>query len=264
MQTTVEVAVTHKPGVRESRIDPTKNSEENLSYYEALAALYEADPSSTLLKLRSFAVYAPRQVVTDFLVRYELFKMVLDVPGSIFEFGVFNGQGLMSFAHFSAVMEPAHITRQIVGFDTFGGFTGVDEIDGKSRSDLVREGEYSLDSYERLKQAIRLFDRNRFIGHVGKVELVKGDVVQTLEPYLEENPHSLAALLYLDMDIHAPTKYVLERMLMRVPKGGVVAFDELNMKDFPGETVALMETMKLNQTPLRRLPFCSRIAYFVV
>jgi hypothetical protein len=253
-----------KSGVHESRIDPTKNTEQNLKYYEELAALYESDPSSTLLKLRSFAVYTPRQVVTDFLVRYELFKMVLDMPGSIFEFGVFNGQGLMSFAHFSSIMEPAHINRQIVGFDTFDGFAGLDEMDRKSRSDLVREGGYSIDSYDRLQKAASIFDRNRFIGHVEKVRLVKGNVIQTLGPYLEENPHSIVALLYLDMDIHAPTKFVLEKLLPRVPKGGIVAFDELNMQEFPGETIALMETMKLNQTPLRRFPFCSRIAYFQV
>lgn len=256
--------MSNQPGIAESKIDPTKNSQQNMNYYDDLASLYESDPSATLLKLRSFAVYTPRQVVTDFLVRYELFKMVLNVPGSIFEFGVFNGQGLMSFAHFSSILEPAHITRQVIGFDTFGGFAGVNEKDAKSRSTFMREGDYSVDSYERLQQAIHLFDNNRFIGHLEKVKLVKGDVTQTLDTYLEENPHTIAALLYLDMDIYAPTRHVLEKMLARVPKGGIVAFDELNMKDFPGETLALLDSLNLNQTPLQRLPFCSRIAYFQV
>jgi hypothetical protein len=256
--------MTNNTGIEESKIDATKNSQQNINYYEALSHLYESDPSSTLLKLRSFAVYTPRQVVTDFLVRYELFKMIHNIPGSILEFGVFNGQGLMSFAHFSSIMEPAHITRQIVGFDTFGGFAGVHEKDAKSRSAFMQEGDYSVDSYERLQQAVQLFDANRFIGHLEKVKLVKGDVLHTLDEYLEENPHTIAALLYLDMDIYTPTRHVLEKMLARVPKGGIVAFDELNMKDFPGETSALLDSMNLNQVALQRLPFCSRIAYFQV
>jgi hypothetical protein len=140
----------------------------------------------------------------------------------------------------------------------------VNEKDAKSRSAFMREGDYSVDSYERLQQAIQLFDTNRFIGHLEKVKLVKGDVTQTLDTYLEENPHTIASLLYLDMDIYAPTRHVLEKMLARVPKGGIVAFDELNMKDFPGETVALLDSLNLNQTPLQRLPFCSRITYFQV
>jgi Macrocin-O-methyltransferase (TylF) len=254
---------THK-GIAENKIDPSKNSGQNLSYYEALSEFYEKDNSTTLAKLRSFSVYTPRQVITDFLVRYELFKMVIDIPGSLFEFGVFNGQGLMSLAHFSAIMESSHITRQIVGFDTFGGFSGVEEKDATSRSSFMRDGDYAIDSFARLSEAIGLFDQNRFIGHLPKVQLVKGDVVQTLDGYLEENPHTIAALLYLDMDIYAPTKHVLERMISRVPKGGIVAFDELNMKDFPGETIAALETLNINKTALRRLPFCSRICYFVV
>jgi Macrocin-O-methyltransferase (TylF) len=247
-----------------SKIDPKKNSEQNIDYYESLSSLYESDPKSTLLKLRSFAVYAPRQVVTDFLVRYELFKMILDIPGSILEFGVFNGQGLFSFAHFSTIMEPSHITRRIVGFDTFGGFSGVGKEDASSRSQFMRDGDYAVDSYDSLSKAIDLFDQNRFIGHVPKVELVKGDVTLSLDEYLDQNPHTIAAMLYLDMDIYTPTKHVLERMIRRVPKGGIVAFDELNMKDFPGETIALLESLNLNSVPLRRFPFCSRIAYFIV
>ena len=251
-------------GILASKIDPTKNSEQNIDYYESLCSLYESDPKTTLLKLRSFAVFAPRQVVTDFLVRYELFKMVLEIPGSILEFGVFNGQGLMSFAHFSAIMEPSHVARQIVGFDTFGGFSGVGKEDASSRSQFMRDGDYAVDSYEILSRAIALFDQNRFIGHLPKVQLVRGDVTRTLDEYLDQNPHTIAAILYLDMDIYAPTKHVLERLIRRVPKGGIVAFDELNMKDFPGESVALLESLNLNVVSLRRFPFCSRISYFRV
>lgn len=122
--------------ISENKLDAKKNSPANLSYYDELVRFFEGDDSSTLLKLRSFGLYAPRQVITDFLVRYELFKLVLDIPGSILELGVFNGQGLLTYAHASAILEPNNITRKIFGFDTFEGFTGLVDSDRKSSSDF--------------------------------------------------------------------------------------------------------------------------------
>ena len=250
--------------ISENKLDAKKNSPANLSYYDELVRFFEGDDSSTLLKLRSFGLYAPRQVITDFLVRYELFKLVLDIPGSILELGVFNGQGLLTYAHASAILEPNNITRKIFGFDTFEGFTGLVDSDRKSSSDLVSEGGYAIDSFARLSHAIRLFDANRFIGHLPKIELVRGDVVASLPEFLDANPQVVPALVHLDMDVYAPTKVALEQLVPRMPKGGVVVFDELKMSDFPGETAALRDTLKMNEVPLRRFPFCSRISYFVV
>jgi hypothetical protein len=246
----------------ESKIDRTKNSASNLAYYEDLVAAFEGDATSTLLKLRSFALYTPRQVITDYLVRYELFKLVADIPGSIFEFGVFNGQGLLSWAMFSTITEPNAITRKVYGFDTFAGFTELEESDKKSRSSFMAEGDYAIGSQKRVEKAIELFDRNRFIGHVPKVELVPGDVTETLPRFLEENPHAIASLIYLDVDIYRPTKVALELMLDRMPRGAIVAFDELNLKDAPGETAALLDTLDINTVALKKIPFCSRISYF--
>jgi len=45
------------------------------------------------------------------------------------------------------------------------------------------------------------------MGHIPKVELVKGDVVETVGQYLEQNPQLVISLLYLDL--YKPTKQVL-------------------------------------------------------
>lgn len=247
----------------EAALSVSRNSKANLEYYDDLIKFYEEDSYNTLLKLRSFAVYTPRQVISDFLARYFLFEKILDLPGSVVECGVFNGQGLMSFAHFSAIFEPNHLTRKIIGFDTFEGFKSVSEKDASSENPMVVEGGMSVDSFTRLQKAINLFDSNRFLGHVGKIELVKGDILKTLDAYLVSNPQTIVALLYLDVDIYEPTRHALNRLLQRVPKGGIVAFDELNLKDFPGETMALMDEVGIESVALRRVPFCSRISYFV-
>jgi len=252
----------NKKALAANMLDENKNTLNNFGYYTEIVKFFEEDSIDTLMKLRSFSVYTPRQVISDFLVKYELFKMVIDIPGSIFEFGVFNGQGLFSFAQCSAIMEPNNLNRKIFGFDTFEGFQGIGEKDSKGSSPFLNEGGFSVDSFARLNKASELFDKNRFIGHVNKIQLIKGDVLNTLDAFLEENPHVIVSLLYLDMDIYKPTKFALERLFERVPKGGIVAFDEINLKDYPGETLALLETLKLGDIELKKLPFCSRISYF--
>ena len=240
-----------------------RNSSENAAFYEGLSDFFQNDDASALLKLRSFALYSPRQTISDFLVRYELFKMIADVPGAIMEFGVYNGQGLMSWTHFSSIFEPYHVCREIFGFDTFDGFRAVTDKDGAAHGDIVKDGGYRVDSIDRIKAAIALADRNRPIGHVEKVFLVEGNVIETLQPFLDANTHVVPALVYLDMDIYEPTKHVLDVLLKRLPKGGLVVFDEFAHRGFPGETQALMDTLNVNDIALKRLPFCSRIAYFV-
>lgn len=253
-----------KGSLKETMLLTKRNSPQNLEYYEKLEKFFDEDPSSILMKLRSFGLYAPRQVVSDFLVRYELFRQILDIPGSIVECGVFNGQGLLSFGLFSSILEPNNLNRLVYGMDTFEGFPAVSEEDKKGASDRMKKGGYAaLGSFERLQEAIRLFDQNRFLGHVPKIHLIKGDVTKILDGFLKDNPHLVISLLYLDLDLYKPTKAVLSKLLPRVIKGGVVAFDELNVRDYPGETLALMDTIGLNNCELKRVPFCSRISYFV-
>jgi hypothetical protein len=116
---------------------------------------------------------------------------------------------------------------------------------------------------EEIEYLIALHDRNRPLGHIPKVELVAGDACETIPRYVVEHPHLLVSLLYLDFDLYEPTKVALEQLYPRVVKGGIVAFDELNSPEFPGETIALLEVLDLAQAELRRLPFDPYISYFV-
>ena len=99
----------------------------------------------------------------------------------------------------------------------------------------------------------------------GKIELVKGDVIQRIAKYLEENQHPIIALLFMDFDLHDPTRIALETLLPRIPKGGIIAFDELNNPGWPGETLALIEEFTtLNRLELRKFHFDSNIAYMKI
>ena len=94
--------------------------------------------------------------------------------------------------------------------------------------------------------------------------MVKGDFEVTAPQYLKDHPHLVISLLYLDFDIYRPTKVALEHFLPRVPKGGIVAFDELNEEAFPGETTAVLEAFDLNKLRVRRFDFEPRMSYAII
>lgn len=130
----------HEAELDEIGLMRKRNVAENVEYYKNAVEFFKSDAVGDLTKLRSFSVYTPRQVISDFLARYELFKQIRDVQGSVVEFGVFAGQGLMSFAHFSAILEPNNLNREIIGFDTFTGFPDIQEQDSKGDPDILKPG----------------------------------------------------------------------------------------------------------------------------
>lgn len=68
----------------------------------------------------------------------------------------------------------------------------------------------------------------------------------------------------MDVDLFEPTRAALQTFLPRMPKGAVLAFDELDNPIWPGETLAAMESVGLNKLLLRRFDFDPYIAYAVI
>ena len=127
-----------------------------------------------------------------------------------------------------------------------------------------REGDLGADSYEELRRLITTYDNNRFLGHVEKVQLVRGDATVTIPTFLASNPHLVISLLFLDFDLYEPTRVALEHFVPRMPRGAVIAFDELDNPIWPGETLALAETLGVNRLQLQRFDWDPYIAYAVV
>jgi hypothetical protein len=247
------------------RIRDTKTTTAaEVSYYDQLEEYARTSPGSMVEKFQNFTKFTPRQYTTRFLTRYEMFKRVLPIQGNIIECGVFLGGGLMSFAQFSAIFEPVNHQRRIIGFDTFAGFPSLHAKDLPSNCEHAQVGALASNAYDDLSEAIKVFDRNRFINHIPKVELVKGDATKTIPAYMEANKHMVVSLLYLDFDIYEPTKVALEAFLPRMPKGSILAFDELNSDAWPGETLAVLETVGLSKLRIERFPFDSLLSYAVI
>ena len=242
-----------------------KHSATEATIPEALAHAFESSRIPLPQRLANFPSFIRRQDLSRFLAKYELFQMALPVNGSVVECGVFAGGGLMAWYHFSSILEPFNHSRRLIGFDTFSGFPSIAAEDQKGSSQHLQTGAFLINDsiQQEIEATAAIHDRNRPVGHIPKVQLVAGDATKTIPAFVEENKHLLISLLYLDFDLYAPTKSALESLLPRVVAGGVVAFDELNCADFPGETTALMETVGLERVHLRRFPLDPHISYFI-
>ena len=181
-----------------------------------------------------------------------LYQQIVGVPGVICEFGVQWGATLAQLINLRSIYEPFNLSRTIHGFDTFEGFKGVDPKDGG----FSKDGDYSsMQGYEQtLDQILTLHESFAPLAQVKKFQLIKGDASESIDAWLENNPHAIVSMAIFDMDIYKPTRDVLSKIVPRLTKGSLLVFDELNCSFFPGETRALDEVIGLNNLALRRSP----------
>jgi hypothetical protein len=215
-------------------------------------------------KLENLGLFLNSKNLSRILFINHIYQKIVDVQGQVFEFGTRWGQNVSLFTSLRGIYEPFNRHRKIVAFDTFEGFPDIHKNDGKSN--LMKPGQLSLtqdyDLY--LEKVLSAQENDNPLSHIKKFEICKGDATKTVKEYIDRNPHSIISLVYFDFDLYKPTKECLDLILPRLTKGSVVGFDELNDPDSPGETLALMESIGLNNIRLKRYPYTSRVSYFVV
>jgi len=214
-------------------------------------------------KFLNFGKYVRRHELVRFLVQYELFKKVLKVKGCVVECGVYEGAGVMTWAKLSAALEPYAFLRKVYGFDTFDGFPSVSDADLAGPTPVADVGRLRVgyDVVADLQERIKEFDSTRYLSHIEKIQLIKGDAVKTIPEFVAANPQLIVSLLYIDFDLYEPTAAALKHFLPRMGKGSIIAFDEANDAKWPGETRALLECLDLKQHRLECFPFEPHISW---
>lgn len=212
--------------------------------------------------LDNLGLYLTRQTISRINFMQQLYAMILPVHGVIMEFGVRWGQNMALMSNLRGIHEPYNYNRKIIGFDTFEGFPSVSPEDGRR----PKAGDYGVaDNWvKELEDILQLHTLNAPISHKIKHELVPGDATITVPAYLETHPETIIALAYFDFDLYTPTRDCLKAILPHLTKGSVLAFDELNMPEFPGETVAVKEVLGLSRYAIRRDPSNPLATWMVV
>lgn len=176
-------------------------------------------------KFNSFIFSGDKRLFSKLAARAVLFNKVKDVPGDIVECGVFKGSGILTWLKLKYSLSPGAF-KKIIGFDMFDENGLISILSGHDKDvmeDLFKKRNFSLSGgyMEQLADTIRAagFDNSHF-------ELIKGDVSKTSYEYVQKRPGARVSLLYLDMDVDVPTYDALCAFWSRIPKGGIVVFDE--------------------------------------
>ena len=188
------------------------------------------DDAAMWLAFNQFHYLCDTHRYQKILARADFVRMVADVPGDIVDCGTFKGISTLQFAHFLAIYRP-HGSGKVVSFDTFEAvFPRVrpDEI-ASARDHMDRL--YEETAHQQLTEAISRLELSE------RVEIVKGDIVQTMPAYMADKPGFRISLLHCDLDVFAATKAVLELAWPRITVGGIVVFDQYAVRNW-GESDA--------------------------
>ncbi|MFB1049906.1 TylF/MycF/NovP-related O-methyltransferase [Paraliobacillus sp. JSM ZJ581] len=194
--------------------------------------------------------------IGNILSHYELYKKIINLPGNVIELGVFKGNSLVQFATFRELLENEK-SRQIIGFDMFGEFPSVNEV----KSDMAFVDKWNKqfnDSYITKKELELSFQHKR----ISNIQLVEGNIMDTLPSYIKEKPQEKIALLHIDCDVYEPSALALELLFDRVVKGGVIVFDDYGTVE--GETRAVDEFFEKHHYSIKKFSFSHTKPSYIV
>jgi hypothetical protein len=223
-------------------------------------------PDTTLQSAYDYETYFHLTLKVDrlakFIAHYEAFKMVLDVPGSIVECGVFKGT---SFARFAMLRELLgnRFSAKLVAFDVFSDSYPKTDFaeDAAVRDHWVATAGPSSIGTDQLEEVLKRQNVTNF-------ELVAGDVLETVPRYVREHPGMKISLLNLDIDFVEPTRCVLENFYERVMPGGVILLDNYAGEDaaghsIHGDTKGIDDFFRGRNVKIRRFAFAARPCYII-
>lgn len=257
-----------KTQIAKELFQPDKMKDGEMQALNGIIESFEKFPISTREKLENFTNWVRHRDLARFLFRSEIYKRILNIPGVIFECGVFYGCSLATWLHLGEIYEPVNYNRRVFGFDTFSGFPNICEKDmpkDPKHPDLYKAGTYDASTAENnIYELFSLLDKTRKLSQIPRMRIIKGDVRNTVREVLENDKSIIISLLYLDLDLYEPNKAVIETCLPRMPKGSIICFDELGYEDWPGETHALLDTLNLNKTSIERCYYVPQISFITI
>ncbi len=135
-------------------------------------------------------------------------RILKDIKGFVFEFGVYQGESLNYFAK-SLLID----NRIIYGFDSFQGLPERwgGQIHDKGHFDLKKRGLPAVDQ---------------------NVKLIPGWFDESFPSFLKQMDVDVIAFIHFDADLYSSTKIVLDLLGNRLRKGSLVLFDEYH--GYPG------------------------------
>jgi len=158
---------------------------------------------------------------------FEILKSIKKVNGEIIEFGVWNGNNLVTIKKLIDYLE---MKKEVIGYDNFKGMKKADEGN-------LFKGNLNLLTY-----IIKFFK-------LSKVRLIRDDILN-LKKNLKKIPK--LSLIYIDCDMYDTTKIILDLLNKKLSKKGLIVFDEAILGN-GGEGKAAKLFYKKNKSKFREI-----------
>jgi hypothetical protein len=162
-----------------------------------------------------------------------LLMQTRSLSGAVLEAGVWNGGSARLMADY---LDSTGASKHLWLLDTFEGY---DAVDSRKDGDLAEKGLMKGKSVEQVKA---LFAQTRTPVHI-----VKGTIPGTLGTV--DAPE--ISFAHIDVNLYDPTLHATEFILERMPRGGIILFDDYNWPATYGARQAIDEACsKFGQQPI--------------
>ena len=200
-----------------------------------------------------FYLTSPVNRFSKFVTHLELFKRVSGLAGEIVECGVFKGASLSRFVKFRSLFENP-FSKRIIAFDVFGEFPeAMYRLDEDKREEFIKNAGSTSISKEKLIAILKNLNLYQ------NIELIEGNIIETIPDYRKKNPHLKISLLHIDVDLYEATKVSLEELYQCVVKGGIIILDDYGA--FPGANKAIDDFFRDIDAKINKLPYSNAISY---
>lgn len=195
--------------------------------------------------------------IRKLLVRYEIFRRTLELPGDIIECGVLKGTGLFQWLKFLTIFDPNSLKR-VVGFDLFDNYVStVQSWEIEEAETFLHEANYEGTVPDDLTKIAKKMHQEH------RLELIKGNAIETIPRYVEENRGMRISLLHLDFDPYEPTLIALQQFWPLIVKQGVILVDEYNVRGW-GTSEAVDEFFSKKDVDIVKVPHSIKPTAFIV
>lgn len=208
--------------------------------------------------MKHFPAFIRRRELAKLLAHYELFKHIVNLPGSIAELGVFLGAGLFTWHNLLETFLPGDRGRKVYGFESFQGYENFKAQDGNSQAWVSRLIGSMKPSEEFMETMIRIHNNDNFLRGVERCKVIKGDICETVVEFAKNSLGTRFSMLYFDVNMYEPTIAGLRHLYPLVVPGGVVAFNAYASPPWEGEAKAIEEyfsEIKQNVPVMKKMEF---------
>ena len=233
-----------------NKYSPLSSSVQN-SIEEKRAKSFQEAPGTINDKLRFISRFLSRSELGKILAYQHLIEQTKGVVGSIADCGVFEGQGLMTYALLLDLLEPYNYQCKIYGFDTFEGDSKLTDEDFKGTVVDREKYRYVTQSIDAIKESVRIFEESKTLNHIDKISLIKGDLVETAPKFHLENTFVSWRIIHLSVNLYQPTLAVLRHFQPHLSPGGVIAIHGINFTT--GASVALKDFVRDSKNALSEM-----------